>query len=1758
MPINRQAQTKFEQALTRIERDTSLIRLDLSHLDAAPDEQLGLMDFSRLVTVLVDKPALQSLDLSGNRIGMAGLKLSLEKLAVATLDFSFNGVGSEAIENAFEHDCPQCLLLEGNSINTDAARVLAQQKRLQTLNLACNGIDDQGALAFANNNTLLSLNLSANKLTQSGLNYLLKNGTLLALYCEENQLDTSATELIQAMLTRNAAHATQYLEACKAGDLERIQDFLEKKQVSPYACEGFNAEGSAKTLFTGLHLAVIHAQTDVILWLKSTYPALLDMVDASHKTPAQLARARGNEEVVTVLAAKAISEIMEQGRSEGAALAPESPTDAGPSTGHHPKAETTLKTVLLGLMNDSSVKRLDLSQYESTFHGEIRLGDLDIVRGLSESRTLSELNLSSNVLDPHAVKIIASNAALRTLNLSQCALSPSSAVTIVESAQASILDVSGNLIGNTGAVTCAKNKSFVVLDLSGNVIGDPGLLAFAENTTLINLKINRNNITNAAITELAEKSKTLLNVNVQETSVDEKGMKILSDALTSNREVAKKFLDACQTGNLVMIQVLLSEKVVSPYVTLGLLENQPEKDGATGLHLAVKYKQAEVVYFLVKYCPQLVCFRDHAGKTPFELPESSADAVSRALRGEAPAVVRTERLARRLSNFEGGPKQEYLDLSAKAWPEEEKLTAEDAKSLAIFSHQYPQLRSVNLAGNKIADEGLSALLLYSTFERLNVKDNSITGSSLGSFLVNKTLKHLNLSENPLENRYGSSSDLSEDRTWISRNLSLWDSFCDFLKQANHLLSLDVSNTFCSKWFSLHVGKSLLALKQSRAPEPDSKFYYYTSNADYWLSRLQNGVENIFSEKSENITYRAWYQDSHSLYDEVHPLQFLDLSGHHIQQIWRGNHKKPNYLQSLNASHNQINDEGLGYFKRNVTLVSADLSYNKLTNEGARKLAESRTLLSLNVEGNSINLAGQREILAMLQRNRKNARLFFEACMNGDHDTIANLLRNHAVSPYACTGKDFYNRKSCYTGLHIAVLYQQADVLTYLATYYPRLLKYVEAKWRTPAQLAAELGYTAMLALLEPHKPSPPPVPEIAAPTHSDEFEVYLVNLKKDPAIEALDFSTKTVSVGVLSDEDIARFIAVIGPFKKLSKLSMSGRKLNQENLEAIVAIETVTDLDISDVGIKREKKYYPRISYTCSHDLSCFKSRDNIRVLKLGHNKISGEMLASVLSITSLRGLDLSFNKALEDKDWDLLAENRNLLALSVRGSYINAKKAAKNRTLREIDISGQAGKAHTGNYNDMAKNMVLLSLKADKASHGTTNELTCAAEFKVNRTIWYPQWIDDGGAAHKGYLWMKHSCYAGVTNKIFQACKRDDLNGIEYYIKEDSLYGISPYICDYIAGIEDVLDHPLQTLLHVAVINSSKTVAQFLVRQYPHLLNLINRAGKTPMDLAKEKKNERMIRILENRWVDSEAMEGVKSLLDRVNPFPEKEACQKDSAFSNRAKSLLQGGDGETLFFSDGPSWSIAGYEIEVPLSGEVSELKQACSTSPTTPLNTGSPVWPTCVSEEVMGTLEVKQAETFIADNRVLALNLLARPTTRDTFRFYSGDKVAGQPKAIYLPTEALQVLTRSRTLVSLVVEDERKLDPKVFEKMKVTLRRNRLSAHQFLQACKTGNLDTVRHLLDNKDVSPYVQNVKQDSDWDKLASKGQGTGLHMAVLYQQIDVINYFFLHHPDLQDVPDCHGKIPMKLAEKLGKKDSIEALEGKKISLDMLTRLYLTF
>jgi PAS domain S-box-containing protein len=201
MPINKLILDQLKA------NNNTLNNLDLNF------SELSIEELQEIIACLSNNTHLAVLNVSGNPIGNAGIKLlTNSKLQISTLIASDCNITSL---ESFDVDSKLLNLdLTNNAIDINSA-ILLGKSQLESLLLASNHCSDDVAIAIAKSNTLTSLTLSHNHIGIVGADALSKNTSVKKLILNYNQIQTDGA------IAFSTNHVIEYLGLAGNGISEK-------------------------------------------------------------------------------------------------------------------------------------------------------------------------------------------------------------------------------------------------------------------------------------------------------------------------------------------------------------------------------------------------------------------------------------------------------------------------------------------------------------------------------------------------------------------------------------------------------------------------------------------------------------------------------------------------------------------------------------------------------------------------------------------------------------------------------------------------------------------------------------------------------------------------------------------------------------------------------------------------------------------------------------------------------------------------------------------------------------------------------------------------------------------------------------------------------------------------------------------------------------------------------------------------------------------------------------------------------------------------------------------------------------------------------------------------------------------------------------------------------------------------------------------------------------------------------------------------
>ncbi len=363
-----------------------LARLPLESLDLS-----GTRIGDREVQALAASTSLTSLNLSGNRIGNAGAQALGRNTVLTALNVSANPIGDAGVQALADSRSLTSLELRGIGIGEAGIAALASNTVLRSLDISSNDLSEQSAAELARNQTLASLKANACGLTNGMAQQLARIRSLRTLEVGSNSIgDTGVLAIARnaSLRTLNLSHNPITLQGLRPLELSRTLTSLD---VSGIGCGDRGA----------LLLSKNRALTSLKLGFNGIGSAGAQGL-AANRTLISL-DLRGN--TIDVDAAKALA-------------------------------------------NTGCLTSLNVS--------DCKLDD-EAASALAESLTLTSLDVSVNRLSGQAARALAGHATLTSLNISHNHIGPDGAQALAESPSLTFLDARANGIGEAGARALENN-----------------------------------------------------------------------------------------------------------------------------------------------------------------------------------------------------------------------------------------------------------------------------------------------------------------------------------------------------------------------------------------------------------------------------------------------------------------------------------------------------------------------------------------------------------------------------------------------------------------------------------------------------------------------------------------------------------------------------------------------------------------------------------------------------------------------------------------------------------------------------------------------------------------------------------------------------------------------------------------------------------------------------------------------------------------------------------------------------------------------------------------------------------------------------------------------------------------------------------------------------------------------------------------------------------------------------------------------------
>jgi PAS domain S-box-containing protein len=235
--------------------------------------------------------------------------------------------------------------------------------------------------------------------------------------------------------------------------------------------------------------------------------------------------------------------------------------------------------------------------------------------------------------------------------------------------------------------------------------------------------------------------------------------------------------------------------------------------------------------------------------------------------------------------------------------------------------KHPNITYLDLSYNKITDNAAREFANNTKIETLNLCGNKVACQGVIALARNKTLRSLNLMENHLTD--GSVICLAQNSSLTTLNLAV--------NQVTNAGAVSLANNSTLTSLVLHHNKI--------DKEGAKAFGKNTKLLSLDLSYNKLGVEGAVN-LSQNTT-----------------LTFLDLSQNFINNVGISSLLKNHKLKNLNLSYNQICDDGLCDLVDNKNLESLNISYNLMGPKTSVILAKHPNLRILELDYNEINDEG---------------------------------------------------------------------------------------------------------------------------------------------------------------------------------------------------------------------------------------------------------------------------------------------------------------------------------------------------------------------------------------------------------------------------------------------------------------------------------------------------------------------------------------------------------------------------------------------------------------------------------------------------------------------------------------------------------------------------------------------------------------------------------------------------------------------------------
>ena len=243
--------------------------------------------------------------------------------------------------------------------------------------------------------------------------------------------------------------------------------------------------------------------------------------------------------------------------------------------------EGGLREIARGLLQNTSLKKLDISENNLGMEGSVALAEMlscnksltelnlwscdipqaglrEIARGLLQNTSLKKLDISGNKLGMEGsvaqAEMLSCNKSLTELYLRLCSIPEAGlreiARGLLQNTSLKKLDISGNKPGMEGSVALAGmlscNKSLTELNLRSCDIPEGGLREIArgllQNTSLKKLDISENNLGmegSVALAEMLSCNKSLTELNLRSCDIPEAGLREIARGLLQNTSLKK-------------------------------------------------------------------------------------------------------------------------------------------------------------------------------------------------------------------------------------------------------------------------------------------------------------------------------------------------------------------------------------------------------------------------------------------------------------------------------------------------------------------------------------------------------------------------------------------------------------------------------------------------------------------------------------------------------------------------------------------------------------------------------------------------------------------------------------------------------------------------------------------------------------------------------------------------------------------------------------------------------------------------------------------------------------------------------------------------------------------------------------------------------------------------------------------------------------------------------------------------------------------